>query len=241
MSDQLLVEVTRNDIVESRHLGSAVVCDNKGHVLHSLGDINQLIFPRSALKPTLAIDLVKSGASNHYSLSDVEISMACTSHQGEPMHQELVSGWLDRLGLGEKHLASGADLPDDIESAHNLLISGRHSCRVHPNCSGKHTVFLNTALHSDMPLEDFHLIDHPLQQLTMEGLSELAGINIRDYPMGIDGCGFPAPTMPLFNRPRDSLIHQISAMIAHKPFYGFIKPLLENPCMQQGMEPWSAI
>jgi L-asparaginase II len=199
MSDQLFVEVTRNDIVESRHFGSAVVCDYSGNVLHSWGDIKRLIFPRSSLKPLLAIDLVKSGASEHHALSDAEITLACASHQGEPMHQELVSAWLGRLGLTEEHLACGADLPDDIESAHKLLMSGQQGCRVHHNCSGKHAGFLTTALHLKLPVDGFHLIDHPLQQLSLEGLSDLAQINVQDYPMGIDGCGFPAPTMPLLN------------------------------------------
>ena len=198
MPDQLLVEVTRNDVVESRHFGSAVVCDDRGNVLHSWGDIEKLIFPRSALKPLLAIDLVNSGASEHFGLSDAEISMACASHQGEPMHQQLVTAWLDRLGLTDDHLACGADLPDDVDSAHKLLVSGQQGCRVHHNCSGKHAGFLTTALHLEMPLEDFHLVDHPLQQISMNGLSNLAGINVLDYPIGVDGCGFPAPTMPLF-------------------------------------------
>ena len=234
MSDQLFVEVTRNDVVESRHSGSAVVCDYRGNVLHSWGDIKNLIFPRSALKPLLAIDLVKSGASEHYGLSDAEISMACASHQGEPMHQELVTAWLDRLGLTEDHLACGADLPDDVESAHKLLATGQQGCRVHHNCSGKHAGFLTTALHLNMPLEDFHLVDHPLQQLSLEGLSELAGINVRDNPMGIDGCGFPAPTMPLFKlalmvarfaNPADlsddraQAIFRIHQAIIHEPLY----------------------
>jgi L-asparaginase II len=199
MPDQLFVEVMRNDIVESRHFGTAVVCDYSGNVLQSWGDIKRLIFPRSSLKPLLAIDLVNSGASEHYALNDAEITLACASHQGEPMHQELVSAWLGRLGLTEEHLACGADLPDDIESAHKLLVSGRQGCRVHHNCSGKHAGFLTTALHLNMPLDGFHLVDHPLQQLSLKGLSELARINVLDYPMGIDGCGFPAPTMPLFN------------------------------------------
>jgi hypothetical protein len=76
MPDQLLVEVTRNDVVESRHFGSAVVCDDRGNVLHGWGDIEKLIFPRSALKPLLAIDLVNSGASGHFGLSDAEITIA---------------------------------------------------------------------------------------------------------------------------------------------------------------------
>ena len=193
MPDQLFVEVMRNDVVESRHFGSAVVCDFRGNVLHHWGDIEKLIFPRSSLKPLLAIDLVKSGASEHYALSDAEITLACASHQGEPMHQELVSTWLARLGLTEEHLACGANLPDDIESAHKLLTSGQQGCRVHHNCSGKHAGFLTTALHLKMPLDGFHLVDHPLQELSLEGLSELAQINVGAYPMGIDGCGFPAP------------------------------------------------
>ena len=234
MSDLLFVEVMRNDVVESRHFGSAVVCDYKGNVLHSWGDIKRLIFPRSALKPLLAIELVKSGASEHYGLSDAEIAMACASHQGEAMHQELVTAWLDRLGLTEDQLACGADLPDDVESAHKLLVSGQQGCRVHHNCSGKHAGFLSTALHLEMPLEDFHLVDHPLQQLSLEGLSDLAGINVQDNPVGIDGCGFPAPTMPLLNlglmvarfaNPADLVddraqaIFRIHQAIIHEPLY----------------------
>ena len=147
MPDQLLVEVSRNDIVESRHFGSAVVCDDRGNVVHGWGDIEKLIFPRSALKPLLAIELVRSGASEQYGLNDAEISLASASHQGEPMHQQLVTTWLERIGLSEEHLACGAVLPDDVDSAHKLLASGLPGCRVHHNCSGKHAGFLTTALH----------------------------------------------------------------------------------------------
>ena len=73
MSYELLVEVTRNGIVESRHFGAAVVCDVKGEVVESWGDIDTLVFPRSALKPLLAIHLVESGASERYALSLIHI------------------------------------------------------------------------------------------------------------------------------------------------------------------------
>ncbi|MDH3761068.1 MAG: asparaginase [Gammaproteobacteria bacterium] len=234
MPDQLLVEVTRNDVVESRHFGSAAVCDDRGNVLHGWGNIDKLIFPRSALKPLLAIDLVDSGASEHFGLSDAEITIACASHQGEPMHQQLVTAWLDRLELTEDQLACGADLPDDVDSAHKLLASGQRGCRVHHNCSGKHAGFLTMALHLKMSLQDFHLVDHPLQQLSMNGLSKLAGVNVLDYPTGVDGCGFPAPTMPLlklalmvarFANPADladaraQAIFRIQQAIIREPLY----------------------
>lgn len=234
MPYELLVEVTRNSTVESRHFGAAVVCDYEGNVLESWGDVKRPIFPRSAFKPLLAIDLVASGASDHYALGDAELTMACASHQGEPMHQELVVAWLDRLGLNQNYLACGADLPDDIESAHKILVSGRKGCRVHHNCSGKHAGFLTTALHLEMPLEDFHLVDHPLQQLSLDGLCELAGIDLRQYPMGIDGCGFPALTMPMvdlaravarFAKPVDlpddraKAVFRLQQAIANEPLY----------------------
>lgn len=197
MFHELFVEIMRNGIVESRHFGAAVVCDHEGNVVESWGDTDQLIFPRSALKPMQAINLVKSGAAEHFGLSDAELSMACSSHLGEPIHQKLVRSWLDRLGLSQEHLACGAALPEDLESTRKLLAAGEPACRIHHNCSGKHTGFLTTALHLDLPLADYHLVDHPLQQLSLDTLSLMAGCDLRGYSIGVDGCGFPAITLPL--------------------------------------------
>ena len=234
MSYELLVEVTRNDTVESQHFGAAVVCDVKGEVVESWGDIDKLIFPRSVLKPILAIHLIESGASEHYGLSDAELSLACSSHQGEEIHQNLVESWLNNLGLTEADLACGPVLPEDTERAHQILTSGQKGCRIHHNCSGKHTGFLTTALHLNMPLENYHLLEHPLQQLSLDILSDLAGIDLRQYPMGIDGCGLPAPTMPLhklgyamarFANPVDlsekraKAIYRLHQAITNEPLY----------------------
>jgi L-asparaginase II len=197
MSYELLVEVTRNGTVESRHFGAAVVSDAKGTVLESWGDIDGLVFPRSAIKPMLAIHVVESGASDHYNLSDKELSLACASHQGEPMHQEQVTAWLNRLGLTKDHLACGPEFPEDKETAHQMLASGQDCCQIHHNCSGKHAGFLTTAQHLGLPLKNYHQVEHPLQQMSLDIFSDLAEVNVRDYPMGVDGCGFPAPSLPL--------------------------------------------
>jgi len=234
MSYELLVEVLRDGAVESRHFGAAVVCDYKGNVVESWGDIESLIFPRSALKPMLAIHLLESGASEHYSLSDEELSLACSSHQGELIHQTLVESWLTRLGLTEEHLACGPVLPEDTESAHKLLASGQQGCRLHHNCSGKHTGFLTTAQHLNLSLDNYHHLDHPLQQLSLDILSDLADADLRQYPIGIDGCGLPAPTMPLvqlgraiarFAKPvelsdtRAKAIYRLHEAITNEPLY----------------------
>lgn len=234
MPFELFVEVTRNNIVESRHLGAAVVCDFRGDVVASWGDIEGLVYPRSALKPFFAIDLVESGASDYYGLDDAELSLACASHQGEKMHEDLVVSWLARIGLNQDDLACGVALPEDEASSRNVLASGQQGCRAHHNCSGKHTSFLTNAQFRKMPIKNFHLAEHPLQKISMDILSNLAGSSLQDYPLGIDGCGFPAPTMPLetlgrivarFARPdglssqRSSAISRLHQAIRNKPLY----------------------
>lgn len=234
MSSELFVEVTRNGTVESQHFGAAVVCDFKGNLLESWGDVEKLVFPRSALKPFQAIAVVESGASDHYALSNAEISLASASHRGEPMHLEGVRSWLTRLGLNQDHLTCGAELPEDEETAQHLLASGQKTCRYHHNCSGKHAAFLTTALHLGEPVENYHQVDHPVQQLSLDIISDLAQTELRNYPMGIDGCGFPAPAMPLVNlgiamarfaKPVDLASHRAAAIrriqeaVTDKPLY----------------------
>lgn len=234
MSFELFVEVTRNEVVESRHFGAAVVCDYKGNILQSWGDTEQLVFPRSGLKQMLTIDMIESGACDHFDVSDSELTLACASHQGEAMHQDLVEAWLKRLNLSTDNLACGKALPDDIESAHRVLASGQHGCRSHHNCSGKHAGFLTNALHLGLTTEGYQLIEHPLQQRAVDILNDLTGVNIRQNPAGIDGCGFPALTMPLsslatalarFAKPVDlsttraDAIYRLHAAIAQNPFY----------------------
>ena len=131
-------------------------------------------------------------------------------------------------------MACGAVLPEHTETAYQILASGQQGCRIHHNCSGKHTGFLTTALHLGFSLENYHQTDHPLQQLSLDILSDLADIDIKQYPMGIDGCGLPAPTMPLqqlahaaarFGKPVDlsderaQAIYRLHEAITNEPLY----------------------
>jgi len=49
-NNPILVENVRGEVVESFHRGSFCVVDERGDVLWSEGDIQQVSFPRSALK-----------------------------------------------------------------------------------------------------------------------------------------------------------------------------------------------
>ncbi len=197
MSFELFVEATRNDVVESRHVGVAAVCDIHGNILHSWGDVDQLIFVRSAIKPMLAIDVIQSGAADQYDLSESELALACASHQGEDIHQNVVKNWLARLDLSSHNLICGEALPDDVASAHKIIETGQGGCRIHHNCSGKHAAYLTNALHLGLSRENYHQRNHPLQKRSVEILSDLTQVDLLDYPHGTDGCGLPAPTLPL--------------------------------------------
>ena len=123
-SAPVAVEVTRGGAVESRHRASAVVVDAGGKVMRQWGNIDQAVFPRSAIKSIQALPLIETGAAEAYDLGDSEIALACASHGAESFHTETVSAWLARIGLTEADLECGAHLPSHQPSLESLLRGG---------------------------------------------------------------------------------------------------------------------
>jgi len=99
LTDPILVEVLRGDSVECVHRGAAVVCDAAGRVVFSVGDVEQAIYPRSAIKALQALPLVESGAADRYGFGHAELALACSSHSGEPRHAETAAAMLAKAGL----------------------------------------------------------------------------------------------------------------------------------------------
>ena len=61
LANPVLVEVTRGSVVESRHRGAAAVIDLARPQTAAWGDVDAVVFPRSAVKPLQALPLVESG------------------------------------------------------------------------------------------------------------------------------------------------------------------------------------
>lgn len=196
-SQPLTVEVTRGNLVESRHACLAVVADASGAVLDSWGDGDREIYPRSAIKPLQALPLIETGAADAFDLSDREIALACASHMGEPMHHEAVRAWLGRLGLGADDLECGAHAPRDEAAATAVIRNNVTLDRAYNNCSGKHSGFLTTAVHLNEATAGYSAADHPVQQRLKARLRELGGSDLDATSRGIDGCGIPVLGMPL--------------------------------------------
>ena len=63
-ANPVLVEVLRGSTVESRHRGAVAIVDADGALHTALGDVDRLVFPRSAVKVLQALPLVASGAAD---------------------------------------------------------------------------------------------------------------------------------------------------------------------------------
>lgn len=195
----VLVEVTRGDMVESLHRGAYAVCDTRGRVLLSAGDVERPVYPRSAIKPLQALALVESGAAEALAVSDAELALACASHDGEPLHAEAAVHWLQRLGLSVEDLECGVHWPLHEASLRHLAAHGETPTAAHNNCSGKHAGFLTLARFLQAPTAGYVRAEHPVQQRVLGVLEMMCGLDLRAAPHGIDGCGIPQYGIPLGN------------------------------------------
>ncbi|WP_040592532.1 asparaginase, partial [Mesorhizobium metallidurans] len=148
MTNPVLVEVLRGKIVESAHRGAIAVFDADGKPFLEIGDTSVPVFPRSAVKAIQALPLVESGAADTYGFGNRELALACASHSGEPAHVELARSMLASAGLDHSALECGAHWPSNHQAEIALARAGGLPNALHNNCSGKHSGFLCTCVHS---------------------------------------------------------------------------------------------
>ena len=193
----VLVNRWRGNAIESRHRGAVAVVEASGRTLLTLGDVQRPVFPRSAIKFLQAIPFVESGAVEHYGLDNRHIALACSSHNGEPLHVGLVDDWLTRVGCTHEDLECGAVLPMHTATQFDLLAEGRGPQRIHHNCSGKHLGMLSTCRHLGEQTQNYRLYNHSAQRRWLDVLESLSNTRVMQLPWGYDGCGVPTLAMPL--------------------------------------------
>ena len=197
MSFVKMVEVWRGPVVESLHMGVAAVANADGEIIAGWGDTALETFPRSALKPVQAIALVESGVFARAGLGMQQLAMTCASHRAEPMHTDLVAGWLAGMDLPQEALVCGEDRPVDPAAADAAVRAGQPKQRIFHNCSGKHCGCLALSRGQGWDIAGYDRLQHPAQQAYLDALCELSGVDAGAMPWGIDGCGLPAPAMPV--------------------------------------------
>lgn len=183
-----MTEIWRGPFLESVHSGHAVVCDDTGQIVHAWGDPDAVVLPRSSSKMIQALPLIRSGAADKNGLTTQHLALSCASHQGAAIHTDLVSKWLEQLGLSDDDFRCGPQAPSDKDARDRLIRTHETPCQIHNNCSGKHTGFLTLTKHLKAGSE---YIDptHPVQVACLEAFEESTQLTSPGY--GIDGCGAP--------------------------------------------------
>jgi L-asparaginase II len=198
-----VVHAMRGDAIESTHRGALAVLDADGAIVASLGDIERPIFPRSAVKVLQALPLVASGAADRLGLSDMELAIACASHNGEPLHAQTAAAMLAKAGLDETALECGTHWPYLDTASRALAAQGREPTALNNNCSGKHAGFLclACALYDRIDLRQYVRgyvkPEHPVMREVTAALQAATGFDLSSAPRGTDGCSIPTFAVPL--------------------------------------------
>jgi L-asparaginase II len=243
-NNPLLIEITRGDVAESVHRGAFIVANDQHELVASGGDVDQPIYPRSAVKPLQALPLIESGAADRWRLSDCELALACASHNAEPRHTDSVLTWLKKAGLSERDLACGSQAPISEAARDQLLLQNVCPGRVHHNCSGKHAGFLSTAVHLGEPTAGYLELEHPVQQRVKKVLAEITDNALNEATVGVDGCGAPVFGVSLRGLALAMARYGTGAGLSGRRAQAaarFYRAMVREPCMVAGTGRWCTL
>ncbi|MGB3534103.1 MAG: asparaginase [Microcoleaceae cyanobacterium] len=180
---ELQVRLLREGITEATHHVQAAVCDHRGRLLSVAGNPDTVTFVRSALKPFQALAVAKTGTLERYELTDLDLAIICSSHQGRIEQARQAFNILWRCDVAPAQL-------------HCPTPSGKKSPLQH-GCSGKHAGMLAICQQRHWPLETYLERKHPVQQLILSIVAELLKIPPDEFIGARDDCGAPTYYMEL--------------------------------------------
>lgn len=182
-SAELEVRLLREGIVESTHRVQAVVADHRGRTLSAAGSAETTTFVRSALKPFQALAVTTTGTIERYGLSDRDLAIICSSHQGTVSQARQAFNVLWR-----------AEIPPSALQC--PIPAGKRSPLEH-NCSGKHAGMLAVCRQCNFPLSSYLDRNHPVQQMILTKVAELLRMPPAEFIGAHDDCGAPTYFMQL--------------------------------------------
>lgn len=182
-SAELEVRLLREGIVESVHRVQAVVADHRGRTLSAAGSSESATFVRSALKPFQALAVTTTGTLERYGLTDRDLAIMCSSHQGNVTQARQAFNILWHC-----------DVPPSALQC--PIPAGKRSPLEH-NCSGKHAGMLAVCQQRNFPLGSYLQPNHPVQQLILGKVAELLRMPPAEFIGAHDDCGAPTYFMQL--------------------------------------------
>jgi L-asparaginase II len=181
---------TRSGEVESVHHGVAIALAGDGTTVWGAGDASTTVYPRSALKPLQGDAMIRAGLR----LPPEELAVACSSHDGEPVHLEMVTRILAGVGLDATALRNTPAFPLSASAAEAVVRAAGGPSALLQNCSGKHAAMIVTSAINGWPVDAYLEPEHPVQQVIARRVDELTGGVVHS---GVDGCGAPTALVRL--------------------------------------------
>ena len=182
-SPKIEVHLLREGLVESIHQAEATVCDCRGRVLLMAGNSQSGTFIRSALKPFQALAVTTTGTLERYELTDKDLAIICSSHQGTVEQARQVFNILWRADVDPSALQ--CPTPE-----------GKQSPLQH-NCSGKHAGMLAVCQQRHWPLNTYLRSANPVQKLILSKIADFLGMPGEELISARDDCGVPTYLMQL--------------------------------------------
>jgi L-asparaginase II len=196
----VLVEVYRNKVLESFHRGVVCVVDNDGKIIYSEGDVNQICYPRSAMKFLQVLPLIENGGIERFNFTLEEIAIMCGSHNAEAEHLRVVNSILHKIGLDKDKLFCGPQYPTSKKEADELIRQNEKPQHIHNNCSGKHAGMLALCVLLEAPTDDYINPNHPIQKIILNVCSEMYEYEKDKIVIAKDGCSAPIFSIPVYNQ-----------------------------------------
>lgn len=196
----ILVEIYRNNVLESFHRGVVCIVNNAGEIVFSWGDVQQITYPRSAMKLLQVIPLIAGGGIEKFGFTLEEIAVMCGSHNAEAEHLRAINSILQKIGLDKNALHCGPQYPSSKRDANALIKADEKPHHIHNNCSGKHAGMLAACILNGWPTEDYINPNHPLQQEILRVCSLLYEYPADHMVIALDGCSAPIFSVPVYNQ-----------------------------------------
>ena len=187
----VLVHAHRGPIVESFHRGVICIVNDKKETIFSVGDTQQICYPRSAMKFFQQLPFLAAGGQEQFGLTQEEIALLCGSHNGEDFHVKTVESILSKGGFTESDLLCGPQFPTHKKDQELLIKNGLKPRKIQNNCSGKHAGFLLYAKLLGVDHTDYISPLHPVQQEITKICAQFYETKVDDQNTGIDGCSAP--------------------------------------------------
>jgi L-asparaginase II len=219
-----LARVVRGEIEESVHRGALALVEDDRLSMRR-GDVDRVVYYRSASKPLQALEVVACGAADAFGLAPEELALAAGSHSAQEAHLAGVRSILEKAGVPESALRCGGHRSPDADVAFAQRRDRVPVTAILSNCSGKHAAMLAAAKHRGDALDGYLDPAHPVQRAITGHVARFAGLEASDVHVGVDGCGAPAIAVPLVAMARSiarigasddvPARRVVSAMLAH--------------------------